>query len=198
MGASAMAFVPTRGAVIGEDAVEVVLMPTLIRQAIGAETLDYQVAPGASEASPQAAAHLDYQGHRVVWLVDGDEGGRENRAHLQSSNIPPDRILTLGGEGSRLTIEDLVKPEVFVAGVNEELRRSGGGAAATLAIGDLSPSGRWKAVETWCRRQGVKLPNKGAVAHRIADRRIEGPLLAREHVPLLQELHRQLDEIFAG
>jgi len=108
MGASTLAFVPTRAALIGEGGSEIVLLPTLIREAVGLQALDFQVAPGAAEASRAAIAHIDFQGSKVAWLVDGDEGGADNRRHLRASNIPPERIFTLGGEGGGLTTEDLV------------------------------------------------------------------------------------------
>jgi len=197
MGASTLAFVPTRGAVVGEGAFEVVMLPTLMREALEVETLDYQVAPGAAEASRAAAAHIDFQGQRVVWLVDGDDGGRKNRGHLQRSRIPAERIVTLGGADSGLALEDLVDSAVFLAGVNAALRRSGGDKAAALRLGDVPSAGRWTAVKRWCGRRRVSVPNKGAVAHRIVDQRIERTLLAPEHAWLLRDLNRQFEEIFA-
>ncbi len=84
------------------------LPPTLIREAKQLETIDYQVAPGAAEASAAAVAHIDFQGNRVIWLVDGDSGGRRNRHTFIGAEIPNDRIWTLGGHESGLAVEDLV------------------------------------------------------------------------------------------
>jgi hypothetical protein len=172
------------------------ILPTLIREATGEETLDYQGAPGASEGSPDTAARIDYQGARVVWLVDGDQGGRDNRRRLKQSNIPEERFVILGGEDCALATEDLVTAEVFVAGVNEQLRRSRGEGAARLTEDDVPDRGRWAAVKKWCGEQDLHVPNKGAVAHRIADQRFERPLLAGEHVGLLKHLHRNLTKLF--
>ncbi len=198
MGASTLAFVPTRAALISEGASEVVLLPTLIRQAVGLQTLDFQVAPGAAEASRAAIAHIDFQGSKVAWLVDGDDGGANNRRHLQASHIPPERIFTLGGEGSGLTTEDLVQTDVFVKAVNEELRRSHGEDAARLVIESVPSPGRWRNLETWCEAEGLAVPNKGAVAHRIADQRHVQPLVVAERVELLRGLHTELAQLFSG
>jgi predicted ATP-dependent endonuclease of OLD family len=196
MGASTLAFVPTRAALIGEGGSEVVLLPTLIREAVGLQVLNFQVAPGAAEASRAAVGHIDFQGSKVAWLVDGDEGGADNRAHLESSKIPPERILTLGGAGSGLTTEDLVVADVFVEAVNEELRRSHGEDVARLTIESVPSPGRWRGLEKWCKPKGLAVPNKGAVAHRIADQRSEGALVASEHAELLRMLHDELKRLF--
>jgi predicted ATP-dependent endonuclease of OLD family len=198
MGASTLAFVPTRAALIGEGGSDVVLLPTLIRQAVGLQTLDFQVAPGAAEASGATSAHIDFQGSKVAWLVDGDKGGADNRRNLGSSNIPSERIFTLGGEGSGLTTEDLVQTEVLVDAVNEELRRSHGEDAARLLIGNVPSPGRWRNLKTWCEAEGLAVPNKGAVAHRIADQRHVRPLVAADRVEMLRALHTELAELFSG
>lgn len=198
MGASTLAFVPTRAALIGEGGSEIVLLPTLIREAVGLETLNFQVAPGAAEASRDAIAHIDLQGSKVAWLVDGDKGGADNRRNVGSSNIPAERILILGGEGSDLTTEDLVQADVFVEAVNEELRRSYGEDAARLVAGNVSSPGRWRNLEAWCEAEGLAVPNKGAVAHRIADQRHMRPLVAAEHVDTLRALHTELAHLFSG
>jgi predicted ATP-dependent endonuclease of OLD family len=195
MGASTMAFVPTRAAVIGEGAGEVVLLPTLLREATKQESLEFQVAPGAAEASKETIGLVNLQGNRVAWLVDGDRGGRDNGSHLRSSGIPEERIIVLGGAGSGLAVEDLVDIHVYVAAVNEELRRSGGDAAAVLTIEVVGAVGRPSAIEKWCSERGIAAPNKGAVAHRIADQRSERSLIDPERADLLRELHEAITEL---
>lgn len=198
MGASTLAFVPTRAALIGEGGSEVVLLPTLMRQAVGLRTLDFQVASGAAEASRATTAHIDFQGSKVAWLVDGDTGGADNRRHLRSSNIPSERIFTLGGEGSGLTTEDLVQADVFVDAANEELRRSHGEDAARLVSGHVPSPGRWRSLEKWCEAAGLAVPNKGAVAHRIAAQRSERTLVADGRVETLRALHTALAQVFSS
>jgi len=198
MGASTLAFVPTRAALIAEGGSEVVLLPVLIREAVGAEALDFQVAPGVAEASRATIARIDLQGNKVAWLVDGDDGGAENRSYLQSSGIPPERIFTLGGPGSGLTTEDLVQVDAFVDAVNEELRRSHGEDAAVLAVENVPSPGRWLRLEKWCGAEALAVPNKGTVAHRIADQRSERNVVATERAGMLRELHDGLAQIFAA
>jgi glycine/D-amino acid oxidase-like deaminating enzyme/predicted ATP-dependent endonuclease of OLD family len=192
MGASTMAFVPTRAAVIAEGACEIVLMPTLLRQATGSDVLPYQIAPGAAEATPGAIKRLDRQGSGVLWLVDGDAGGAVNRANLAGNEIPPERIVTLGGPGSGFAVEDLLSPDVYAAAVNEELRRSLGDQAAQLVPHELPASGRPGFVSAWCADRSLPEPNKGAIAHRAADARSERKIGSELHAPLLQALHAEL------
>ena len=47
MGASSLAFVPVRNAVLSEGATEVVLLPTLVREAVAVKHLGFQVAPAS-------------------------------------------------------------------------------------------------------------------------------------------------------
>jgi AAA domain, putative AbiEii toxin, Type IV TA system/AAA ATPase domain len=64
MGASTLAFVPTRAAVVGEGGTEVILLPTLLREVTGLADVPFQVAPGSAEASKEAIAQLDFRGQQ--------------------------------------------------------------------------------------------------------------------------------------
>jgi predicted ATP-dependent endonuclease of OLD family len=196
MGASAMAFVPTRAAVIAEGASEVVMLPTLLREALALRSLPFQIAPGAAEASRSSIGRIDVQGSKVAWLVDGDAGGASNRRHLVNSGIPEERIVTLGGPGSGLTVEDLVDAQVFASAVAEELRRSHGESIDIFTVDAVPPTGRSTAVRDWCKQRQLPEPNKGALAHRIADQRSQTRLVSRDRDEVLPQLFAQLDELF--
>ncbi|WP_346077838.1 hypothetical protein [Gordonia cholesterolivorans] len=96
MGAGAAAFSSARKVVLAEGATEMLILPSLIKKAIGAEDLDYQVAPGLSEVPVSMYPELDLEGARVAFLVDGDDGGKELREALVDADVPEDRIITLG------------------------------------------------------------------------------------------------------
>jgi hypothetical protein len=192
MGASTMAFVPTRSAVIGEGASEVIMLPTLLREATGARVLPFQVAPGSAEASRAAIAHIDLQGSRVAWLVDGDGGGTKNLKHLVAAGIPRDRIVVLGGEGSGVAVEDLLDANVLADAVAEELRRSNGTEIDTFSADDLPEIGRPWAIEVWCDERRLRRPNKGAVCHRVIEQRSERVMLDPARRPLVRELYERL------
>jgi len=162
----------------------------------GLPDVPFQVAPRSAEASKEAIARIDLEGNKVAYLVDGDDGGVNNRAHLISAGIDGGRIVILGGEGSGLSTEDLVAPDVYAAAINEELRRSQGENAPSLDPGDLPQTGRPAAVAAWCEQQGVPEPNKGAVARRIADQRSERRLADPQRVDLLKELYETLIALF--
>jgi len=196
MGASTLAFVPTRAALIGEGGAEVIVLPTLLREVANVSDVPFQVAPGSAEASKDAIARIDLEGNKVAYLVDGDDGGAGNQADLRSAGIAADRIVIVGGEGSGLSTEDLVAPEVYAAAINEELRRSHGENAPRLDPGALPETGRPAAVAAWCEQQGVPEPNKGAVAHRIADQRSERSLVDPAREDLVEELYETLLGLF--
>lgn len=74
MGAGAAAFSAARKVVLAEGATEMLLLPSLVKKAVGLDDLDYQVAPGLSEVPVTMYPELDLVGARVAFLVDGDAG----------------------------------------------------------------------------------------------------------------------------
>ena len=115
MGAGAAAFSAARKVVLAEGATEMLMLPSLIKKAIRAEDLDYQVAPGLSEVPVSMYPELDLEGARVAFLVDGDDGGSELRDALIEAGVPEemcirDRSCRGGGAGSRESSRSRVVP----------------------------------------------------------------------------------------
>ena len=196
MGAGTFAFASTRKAVIGEGASDAILLPTLLREATELTQLDFQVAPGLSNVSAEAVAELDLAAARVAYLVDGDPGGVERKALLISNGVPKSRILMLGTPRQALELEDLVRPDVYLQAVNEELKRWYG---AEMPASALTDKDRSDAVKKWCASQpgDMAAPSKAVVAHRIVDQRSEGSLLQPTRVKLLQKLHEDIERLLA-
>ena len=71
MGASAAAFSACRRAVLAEGAADMILIPTLLRKANDLDDLDYQVAPGLSNANG-FGMRVEEVAAKVVYLLDGD------------------------------------------------------------------------------------------------------------------------------
>ena len=188
MGASALAFIPLRNAVITEGPSDIILWPRLLREATDRTHLDLQIAPGLSKADRPGIIVLDREAPRTVYLLDADEGGNNLKKELISAGIADDRIFSIPDERELgLVVEDLIDTQIYARAVNEELRRSNGDAYSFPA-GNFPEAGRPTAVKEWCREKGIREPHKVAVAYRVIEEGIEVPILAEPHRDPLAQL----------
>lgn len=196
MGAATLAFVPVRNAVMTEGASDIILLPTLLREATGQKSIGFQIAPASSEAPATRIGGLDAEGAPgVAWLVDGDEGGRALRRRLKRAGIPDERIVPLAGERSETVLEDLLRGRVYVEAFNEELRRSG--QELELPADVVRGANRPRKAAMWCAKRKVKVPRKSDVAYRVLERRLgDEALLDARGREVLRDLHQRLDAIF--
>ncbi len=81
MGASAAAFSALRKAVFCEGPSDMILLPSLFRIALGLEDIEFQVAHGLAQING-SVDDLELAAAKVVYLLDGDEGGTEYRERL--------------------------------------------------------------------------------------------------------------------
>jgi hypothetical protein len=199
MGAGALAFSATRQAAVAEGMSDTLLLPTLIRDAVGVSVLPYQIAPSFAEATPTEVEDLDLLAARVAFIADGDDGGHEHVLKLQRGGILEDQVVFLGGEGSGLSVEDLIVKEIYVAAVNEELQRRYGLTMAPAVVPDI---GRSKAVADWCKEQSlvdgraVEL-SKVEVAQRILDQRDGRRLVTPSQRSVLRDVHAGVQGVLA-
>jgi predicted ATP-dependent endonuclease of OLD family len=195
MGASALAFASTRRAVIAEGPSDAILLPTMLREAVGLDRLDYQVAPGLANADAATIRDLDLVASRVAYILDGDSGGDEKEKLLLKAGVPKDRILRLGSKGKKLVLEDLLDEDVYLAAVNEEIARWSAGKQVPKSA--LSATCRPKSIESWCERQHPSLgvPSKRAVAHRVLEHSKDGPILGGRLRRQVGKLHSSLVEL---
>ncbi|MBE7325998.1 AAA family ATPase [Nocardioides sp. Y6] len=159
MGASAAAFSVCRRAVLSEGAADMVLLPTLIRRATGKTDLDYQIAPGLSNAHAYGM-HMEEIAAKVVYLTDGDAGGDKHRKALISAGVREERVFHLP---KGLASEDLIQRQQYVDVVNPMLPSDKKVAAQDLADGQPIA----KSLQDWGRREGIKTPGHVAVAYAI-------------------------------
>jgi predicted ATP-dependent endonuclease of OLD family len=197
MGASALAFTAVRRAVVAEGAADLILLPSVLREATGRSELGFQVAPGLAEASADAIEELDLVASRVAYVVDGDAGGRAVRRKLIRQGVPEDLIVATRDGDRGLALEDLLDRDTYLAGVNEELRRSHGDEHQ-MSARDMPDSGRPTAVDRWCRDRGVDAPSKRAVANRLLERDAAAPLVARRRVAAVRALFTALTTVLDG
>lgn len=120
MGAEAAAFSAFRRAVLAEGVSEMILLPTLLRNATDGSELDFQVAFGLSNASaPRAIGTVALI---TTFLVDGDASGREKKKQLERAGVPTGHIFQLP---KNKAIEDLVDRATYLETVNEMLVEQG-------------------------------------------------------------------------
>jgi hypothetical protein len=192
LGASSLALVPIRPAVIAEGPSELVLLPSLIKEATGSDSLGYSIVPGASNAPPQRIAGVDLAGVATVWVLDGDQGGRNRKKFLTKHSVPASRILLLGAGGKGLDLEDLIDPRTYVAAVNcwledikEEKRFAVDGLPAVTCA-------RHKALENWCKNSSIDAPGKPVIANKVLSLSGEQRLVAPTRRVMLRALNDRI------
>jgi AAA domain, putative AbiEii toxin, Type IV TA system len=187
MGASAAAFSACRRAVLAEGAADMILLPTLIRMAIGKGDLDYQVAPGLSNAHT-FGMRVEEVAARVVYLTDGDVEGQKYRQQLVDADVDASRIFSLPDGWAS---EDLIDREVLVEIVNTLLPK---GAVVTEAgLRDGQPI--VKALQDWGKREKVKVPGHVAIAYGLVNRARDLKLASGAETALVA-LHEQFVRAF--
>lgn len=196
MGAGAAAFSAARKVVLAEGATEMLMLPSLIKAAMDAEDLDYQVAPGLSEVPASMYTELDLEGARVAFLVDGDKGGKELREALIEAGVPEDRIVTLGA----LTLENLLDPVAYKRVVVDLVNEAAGAERVTVAdVPDLpiDETSLWPNVfSEWAKANSLPLPGKRVVASRLVEEGLAIP--SAEGSAILKAVHEALSRALDG
>ena len=171
------------------------LLPILLREATGRETLGYQVSPGLAEASGYKIAVLQNEGSRVAYLVDGDQGGKAIEAKLQSIGVKAGKVVSLKEViGSECVTEDFVDKTVYAEAITAELERSGHNERITAT--DLPDNLRPGAVRALLEAKNIPEPSKVSVAYRILDRLGERDLADPDRIDALCQIHSQINESF--
>lgn len=191
LGAGAAAFAPSRYAVLTEGASDMLLLPSMLREATGRPSLDYQVAPGIAESTSSQLLALDLEASRVVYLVDGDAGGAQHAKRLASARVTTDRIVHLGGAASGFAPEDLLREDVYLAAVNEVLERVHGPSVGKVKASDLVGGQRTAAIAQWCEAQRLTVPAKTVVASIILEQAAPAMLTVNAK-KLLKAVHASL------
>lgn len=167
MGAAAAAFTPARHVVLGEGATEMILLPSLLRDATGLEALEYQIAPGLSEVPRDFFDSLDLEGAKVAYLLDGDPAGQRRKSLLEKSGIPSDRIVTLPVPGLENMLDECVYKEAVAKLICETCGGSLPGKMPKLGAPEQDS---WaKQLEKWATGRGLRMPSKVSIANRIVE-----------------------------
>jgi hypothetical protein len=169
MGATTLAFFPTRKAVMVEGPSDIILLPKMFRESLKLETLGFQCVHGLSNLG--ASVWLLALGGRagVLYLTDGDPGGITLRQSLLDGGCLADDVFTLtNSDCSAVELEDFIDPPLLVSAANTLLGRFYPDQAEIKA-GDLSNRLRMESLEhLFAERTGVKLP-KVELAYEVID-----------------------------
>lgn len=180
-----------RSAVLAEGASDMVLLPTLIREATGLTDLDYQVAPGLANAHG-SGFRVEEVAAKVVYLTDGDAGGKEHEQALKRVGVEPSRIFRLPDGHA---VEDLVHPDDYVEIVNGFLERMG--QPQRFQAADAPPGVPIaKAFADWAVANKVRTPGKVEVAYALI--RVPRLRLTPIGKRALRELDGKLTRAFAA
>lgn len=192
MGASTMAFMPVRYALITEGISDIILLPSLLRESNNTEYLGFQTVSGLSETSKGDFAVLENGAPRTAYLLDADDGGKELEKQLRRAGIDKARIFYLPRKaGQDLVLEDFVKKEVYLKAVNDELDARND-KYTPLALADLPDVKRPDKVKAHCKAQGIKQPSKRAVAYRVLEQKRDGGIVDSNRKKSLQTLFENI------
>lgn len=168
MGASTLAFFPTRAAVVVEGYSDMLLYPTIFRESLEAKSLGYQFVPGLSESNGQQLPLLNSTGKKVCYLVDGDQGGKDLANALEKLGIDTSRILNLTSSQGECELEDFIEKSLLTEAVNH-LGKLHYEDENLVKLSRMPNLGRWGYVEQCCNAKGVKIPSKVEIAYVILD-----------------------------
>ena len=169
MGAATLPLQPSRPLVFGEGPSDAILLPSLLREAIGEQPLDYLVVSGASVVSRANLEEFDRAASRVVYLYDGDKAGAERKRFLAKRGIPTDRIIQLERP---VTLEDLIEPTLWLEAANRAISEIAAGdypVNSLIGLRDIPATGRIGSLRTWCTREGYRTPEKLRLAETILE-----------------------------
>lgn len=157
LGASTMAFFPTRRAVMVEGPSDMLLYPTLFREALEVASLGFQFVPGLAKIEKEQALAV---GNNVLYLVDGDGGGKAIKKQLVDElGIPKDDVYVLQNKsGSAVELEDFVSEEHLIEAANAILKKWHPNANPITMIGSVDGTRMSNLEHLFKQIAGVDLP----------------------------------------
>ncbi len=188
MGANIIAFTLARKAIIAEGPSETILLPRLLREVTNLDYLDFQVAPGIASISKTDAKSFELEAAKVVYLIDGDRGGNENRKKLRKGGIEESKIKQLS---ENYTIEDFVDSKILADAINRDFEMSGI-SKVDFKIKNIPTSGKIKWFESNCSELKLSLPAKVKIAENISKEISDISIFDQRNKDKLVEIYHQL------
>jgi predicted ATP-dependent endonuclease of OLD family len=156
MGATTFAFFPSRRALIAEGPTEMLLLPTMLREVLHLEYLDFQIVHGLSNLSPTGLPMVDNDDSRICYIVDNDSGGRNLRVNLSAAGIGKKRVFSIGNVvKSAVTTEDIIEGSVWIEAVNRYIDMYGASRGVTEKITSAPVVGRIAALPSDIRKEKI-------------------------------------------
>lgn len=147
MGATTLAFFPTRKALVSEGPTELLLLPKMLKQSLGVDSLDFQVVHGLANLSPTGLSMVDSVGSGVCYLVDNDAAGNKIRSNLESVGVKASSIFCVSDFlKSAVTTEDLIDADVWMRAVNDVASIAGMNESVIKSKADVPETDRIKAL----------------------------------------------------
>jgi len=123
MGATSFAFLPARFVLFCEGASDALLLPSIFRELLNCDRLDFQVCPGIAVTNPASYKDLLTQGGAVNFVLDGDDEGRNYREQLTRAGVGKECIFSFDEHLSPGTVlEDLLDKSLYCEAVNSLIR----------------------------------------------------------------------------
>jgi predicted ATP-dependent endonuclease of OLD family len=171
MGADAVAFTPTRNAIITEGPSDALLLPALLRAALNRSIdspLGLQVAGGLAWTPPRRLSKLESEAAHVVYLTDSDKEGHKYKEHLETAGVDSGRIFALPkARGKGLSIEDCVEKVTLVSAVNFLLKKLRPTAEKEISKQHIPDAGAARAIEKWQEKRKIEPISKTAIAEQV-------------------------------
>lgn len=168
MGASTMAFFPTRAAILVEGPSDTILLPTMFREALGESAIGVQFVHGLSENGHLSLPLLNSTGTRVCYLLDNDGGGRKLAEQLIERKVDRKRAFHLPNSKGDAELEDFLEP-ALLAEAASNLARQHLEIEKLVSAADLPKFGKWDRIVQACEEAGVKALKKVPVAYEILE-----------------------------
>lgn len=201
MGASTMAFFPTRHALMVEGPSDMLLLPTMIRHALSLSVLGFQIVPGLSYSEGLVQSPAMGKKSGVLFLVDGDPGGEKLRENIVQMKVPKADVFVLTNpDKSAVEVEDFVAPDLLVMAFNalcKKFHKSEG----QITLDALPESSRMAWLEGRYKEQFKKKISKIAFAYEVLDlinNNRERSLIDATRASAFKKICRQIYNRFAN
>jgi len=169
MGASQLSFMAIRECVFVEGATDMLLLPTLFRQATQNNYLGFQIVQGIAMTATANFGLLPNHAPKVAFLVDDDQAGRIYIKQLKKSGIEESKIFNLPQKDT--VLEDYIRPELYLQAVNEQIKtwHKGDQPLNLLSLEDIPEKNRPQSVKNWCKEHGLDEPEKRNIVYNLLD-----------------------------
>lgn len=123
IGATHLAFLPLRKAVIVEGPADLLVMPLIFKEVMGIKHIDFMIVHGLSEHNISDLGFLLSNGTDVAYLTDNDDGGLDLREQLIDAGVDRNRVFSLPGQHADSTsmLEDMLTPLAISIAFNQWL-----------------------------------------------------------------------------